>query len=177
MYPEWVAPFLASLRRQGVIAQAARDAGIGYGAVFALKDRDADFAAAWDDALEESYDTLEAEALHRALHGTPEPVVYQGQLTPVWERDGAGKVVLDDEGNAVQARNHDGSLQYLTINKKSDALLMFTLKGRRKKTYAERTEVTGANGGPVQMDDTARSARIAQIMAAAEQRAAFGDIA
>jgi hypothetical protein len=32
----------------------------------------------------------------------------------------------------------------------SDALMALILKGRRKKVYAERTEVTGADGGPVQ---------------------------
>jgi hypothetical protein len=31
----------------------------------------------------------------------------------------------------------------------SDSLLALVLKGRRKQTYAERTELTGANGGPV----------------------------
>lgn len=31
----------------------------------------------------------------------------------------------------------------------SDSLLSLVLKGRRKKVYAERTELTGADGGPV----------------------------
>lgn len=32
----------------------------------------------------------------------------------------------------------------------SDALLALLLKGRRKSVFADRTELTGANGGPVQ---------------------------
>ena len=32
----------------------------------------------------------------------------------------------------------------------SDSLLALLLKGRRKGVFAERTELTGANGGPVQ---------------------------
>lgn len=32
----------------------------------------------------------------------------------------------------------------------SDALLALLLKGRRKDVFADRTELTGANGGPVQ---------------------------
>lgn len=32
----------------------------------------------------------------------------------------------------------------------SDALMALILKGRRKKIYADRTELTGAEGGPVQ---------------------------
>ena len=31
----------------------------------------------------------------------------------------------------------------------SDSLLSLVLKGRRKKVYADRTELTGADGGPV----------------------------
>ena len=31
----------------------------------------------------------------------------------------------------------------------SDSLLALMLKGRRKKVFADRTELTGANGGPV----------------------------
>jgi hypothetical protein len=33
----------------------------------------------------------------------------------------------------------------------SDPLLMFLLKGRRPDTYRDRTEITGANGGPLQV--------------------------
>jgi len=35
--------------------------------------------------------------------------------------------------------------------KKSDNLLMFLLKARRPEVYKDRTELTGANGGPVQV--------------------------
>jgi hypothetical protein len=191
MYPEWVAPFLASLRHQGVIAQAARDAGIGYSTAYALRERDADFAAAWTDALEESYDSLEAELLRRAVLGTAEPVVYQGQLTYELERDAAGNVVVeqydtgttDTDGDPVLAMrpkmmlDDKGRPVPLVVRKKSDALLMFALKGRRKKVYAERTELTGADGGPVELDDTARAARVAQLIALGQQRAEHGDIA
>lgn len=52
----------------------------------------------------------------------------------------------------------------------SDALLALVLKGRRKQVYAERTELTGADGGPVAMDDTTRAARAAQLLAAARAR-------
>jgi hypothetical protein len=56
------------------------------------------------------------------------------------------------------------------------------LKGRRKKVYADRTELTGADGGPVaQVDETAKAARVAQLLAVAQQRKAqqdeFGDLA
>ena len=43
------------------------------------------------------------------------------------------------------------------------------------KKYGERTsmELTGANGGPVEISDTERAAKIAAIMASAEARKAF----
>lgn len=67
----------------------------------------------------------------------------------------------------------------------SDALLALILKGRRKKLYAERTELTGADGGPVaHVDETTKAARVAQLLAIAQRRKAeqaeeddFGDLA
>lgn len=167
----WINPFLDRLRATGIAARAAREVGAPYSNVMALRRRDADFAAAFDEALEESYDTLEGEARRRALEGVEEPIVHQGTLTPVWELDEACRPVLDDEGRPVQARHPDGSPKWLTVRKHSDALLQFLLKGYRKKFGTERTELTGADGGPVAMDDTARAARVAQLIALAQQRA------
>jgi hypothetical protein len=42
------------------------------------READADFAAEWDDAVEEATDTLEQEARRRALDGWDEPVFWQG---------------------------------------------------------------------------------------------------
>lgn len=52
----------------------------------------------------------------------------------------------------------------------SDSLLTLLLKGRRKLFATDRTELTGANGGPLKVDDTTRAARIAALMQIAEQR-------
>ena len=80
-------------------------------------------------------------------------------------------MVLDAHGQPIP----------LTTPKQSDALLSLVLKGRRKKVYADRTELTGAEGAPMQIDETARSARVAQLLAMAERRKAeqdeFGDLA
>ncbi len=80
--------------------------------------------------------------------------------------------VLDARGQPVP----------LTVRKHSDALLALYLKGRRKKVYADRTELTGADGGPVaQVDETAKAARVAQLLAIAQSRKdetdEFGDLA
>jgi hypothetical protein len=110
--------------------------------------------------------------------GFEEPVVHQGRLQFVYERyeeeDANGvkaekwRMVLDENGQPIP----------LTTRKHSDALLAMYLKGRRKKVYADRTELTGADGGPVaQVDETAKAARVAQLLAVAQQRKDFEDLA
>lgn len=193
----WIHPFLDALKRSGIVSRACEAAGVSYGAVSTLRKSDADFAAAYDDAMEQAVDRLETEAWRRAHDGVEEPVVYQGQLTPLWERDETGQVIEDtvirvvtNEKGEREERAHQvprqqldeqGRPRFLTIRKHSDPLLMFLLKGLRKKFGTERTELTGADGGPVQMSETDRAARLAQILATAKQRQQvaedFGDLA
>lgn len=144
----WVAPFLEMLRKTGNVSASARAVGITTNPVSDKRKKDADFAAAFDEAMEEHTDACEAELTRRAF-GYDELVVYQGQLTPVFERDERGRVVLDEDGNPVQERNEDGSLKHLTVRKHSDALLLAKTKAYRKRYATERTELTGADGGPV----------------------------
>lgn len=192
MLPHWVSPFIEQLTASGNVSASARTAGINSTTVYNLRKTDGDFAAAWDQALEDASDDLEAEARRRAIRGVQEPVVYQGQLTPVWARHPDGSPVLeayeltDDEGNArthqrpVQALDPDGQPLWLTVTKYSDPLLALLLKGRRKKVFADRTELTGADGGPVNLDEAATAARAAQLLAlwkAREEGDDFSDIA
>lgn len=164
----WFQSFLIALRTSGgTIAPAARATGIAPGTVYNLIKTDADFAAAVEEVQEECYDDMERELARRAVEGVEEPVVYQGQLAFRME------IGHDDEGKEVwrKKRDADGQPIPLTVNKRSDALLMFALKGYRKRKFAERTELTGANGEPVQVDETTRAARIAQLLAVAKSRA------
>lgn len=179
-------PFLSSLTDTCNVSASARAAGISTTSVYALRKTDADFAAAWDQAIEDSTDALEAEARRRAVQGVQEPIVYQGQLTPVWARDEAGQVLLEvynDAGDTrpVQQVDANGRPVWLTITKHSDSLLALLLRGRRKVFATERTELTGADGKDLPIvDATARSARIAHLMAQAEKRKQaedFGDLA
>lgn len=138
--PAWVAPFLAHLRTSCNYAASARAAGVGYSTVMARKQRDADFEAACEEALEEAYDDLEAEARRRAFDGTEEPVWHQGE-------------------------------QCGTVRKYSDGLAQFLLKGYRRRKFGDRTELTGADGGPLAtVDETAKAARIAALLALAKAR-------
>ena len=171
--PSWITPFLESLKTSGNMAESCRQVGVTYSAMQSLKATDADFAAAVDDALEEGYDELEAEARRRAFRGVDEPVVHQGSLTPIWQTDESGKPLLDEDNQPVQARDANGNLRYLTVRKYSDSLAMFLLKGYRRRKFGDKQEITGADGGPLALvDETKRSARIAALMTAAQARKA-----
>lgn len=73
----WVPAFLASLAKWGVITAATDAAGITRRWVYEYRQRDPEFAAEWDLALERYADSLEQEASRRGRDGVLEPV-YQG---------------------------------------------------------------------------------------------------
>ena len=148
---DWKAVFLAALAEVPVVVHACKAAGVNRATAWRAREADPEFAQAWDEALEEGVDRAEQEAFRRAVVGYEKPVWYKGELVG-------------------------------TETVHSDALLALILKGRRKKVYAERTELTGADGGPVaQVDETAKAARVAQLLALAQRRKAenddFGDLA
>jgi hypothetical protein len=169
-YP-WTHRFLAALAQTGVASTAAKHVGVSTASVLARRKVDPDFEEAYLQALEESVDLLDSALRSRALHGIEEPVVYQGQLTPVWEIGPDGLPVVDIiTGRPVQAKNPDGSPKWLTVTKYSDALLMFALKGNRRRLYGDKQEITGDNGAPIQIDEVKKASRIAALLALAKDR-------
>ena len=147
--------FLTHFREHGLEATAAEAAGVSVRKVRAHLEKDDDFAAAYEHAEELAMDRDEAEARRRAVEGVEEPVIYQGNVTYLYED------VVDEDGNVVYhpafpdtplrrpVLNPDGSHKILTVRKHSDSLLAQRLKGRRRKVYGDKTEITGANGGPL----------------------------
>jgi hypothetical protein len=171
---DWKPAYLAALREIPVVAHGCKAVGIERSTAYRAREADEDFAKAWDEAMEEGVDRAEKEAFRRGIVGFEEPVIDKGRLAYRHERvvgeDGAEtyRIQLDENGQPIP----------LTVRKHSDALLTLVLKGRRKKVYADRTELTGPEGGPVQqIDETAKAARLAQLMALAQQRKDFGDLA
>ncbi|MEW5722529.1 MAG: terminase [Thermodesulfobacteriota bacterium] len=71
--------FLRNLVETASPALAAKAAGLSKETFLALREQDEAFAAAWDLALEEAAELLEAEARRRALEGIESPVFYQGE--------------------------------------------------------------------------------------------------
>jgi hypothetical protein len=71
--------FLRHLRATGNVSSAAEAVGLARSGVYALRQADAGFRAAWDDAVEAALDDLEAELRRRAMEGTERPVFHRGE--------------------------------------------------------------------------------------------------
>jgi hypothetical protein len=76
---EWRDKFLETLRGCGNIRESAAAAGVHRATAYRARDADAEFAEAWDDALDEAADVLEMEARRRAIDGVEEPVYFRGR--------------------------------------------------------------------------------------------------
>jgi hypothetical protein len=150
----WHDAFLAALREVPVVSRACEAVGIERSTAYRRREADQAFAEAWDDAMETGVDRAEQEAFRRAVVGFEEPVIHQGNITPLMAPvfDADGEPVIDELTKTQKwapVLDSTGRPVPLTVRKHSDALLALVLKGRRKKVYADRTELTGADGGPV----------------------------
>lgn len=117
--------FFAGLAKHGQITRAARDADISRVTVYSLRDSNPEFSTRWSEALDAYADSLEAAAHQRAVEGTDKGVYHQGVLMA-------------------------------TEKQYSDSLLLAMLKAKRKREYgdASKIELTGTDGGPVQVEET-----------------------
>lgn len=77
--PVWKAALLQALAISGSVGHSCKVANISRSAANAHKRKDAEFSDAWEDALEDATDSLEAEVMRRARDGVDEPVFYLGQ--------------------------------------------------------------------------------------------------
>lgn len=130
----WEPAFLAALAETGVVRDACEAAGIGRRTAYHLRERDPEFAAKWDEALEDAADLLETEAVRRARHGVKKPVVYKGQLCGTW---------VDRDGNVVDQTAPGARMVPLAVTEYSDTLLIFLLKGIRPGKYRENLPPAG----------------------------------
>lgn len=115
--PENKEKFLAELRQTANVSHSAKAAGFTRAAAYKNRDRDPDFKAAWEDALEEAIDVLEKEAHRRAFEGCEEPVgFYMG--------------------------DHGGTF----VKKYSDTLAIFLLKAHRPERFRDNLHLSGEVG-------------------------------
>lgn len=139
--PEKLTAFCAALADTGIVAKACKAVDITRQTAYEWRSEIPEFAAAWDKALAIGVSALEDEAHRRAFEGFDEGVYHQG-------------VLMD------------------TQKRYSDTLAIFLLKAHKPEKYREnsRLELTGANGGPVQISEPERAERVAALLAAAKDR-------
>jgi len=174
--PEKLTAFCAALAETAQVSKACKAVDISRVTAYQWRKQDLDFALAWDEAMQIAVSGLEDEAIRRARDGVDEPVVHQGQFTPLVDYDAIDELTGEKfiPQLAPVKRNSDGSPQLATIKKYSDTLLIFTLKAHAPQKYRDNTsiELTGKDGGAVQFSDTEKAARVAALIALAQKRAA-----
>lgn len=189
--PEKEHAFLAVLAETGNVTKSAAAIGCGRSAVYEWYRNDPDFAARWDRAIKVAVLGMEDEVKRRAFEGVQEPLTHQGQFTYEYERDENGAVIFDEiavEREVISKRgketkteiirqprlkiDHNGQPRIATVTKYSDTLAIFLLKAHDPK-YREnqRVELTGADGGPIEMNQTQRAAKLAGLVERLKRRA------
>jgi hypothetical protein len=140
--------FLSTLSEGSFIGRACEAIGVTRQAVWKLQRADPEFARQVEVARSVGASVLEDEAMRRGLQGVEKPI-FQG-----------GKLV-----------GH--------VREYSDTLLLALLRAHLPEKYTERskTELTGADGGPVKVQDMLPlevQQRLAAILQRAKGRAAAG---
>lgn len=155
----WKPIVLFALREGRTLSEACELAGIKHrSTVWRERKIDPVFSEEYDDALEAGIDRIEAEGRRRGVLGFEEPVIDRGRLVYRQERyttdegEERWRMVLDDQGQPIP----------LTVRKYSDSLLALMLKGRRKNVFADRTEITGPDGGPQEVNVTETPLQLAR---------------
>ena len=139
--PEWCERFIQALRYSGSFYEARRVAGVISSVPYRLRDKNPIFAELWEEARQEHIEIGAWEVVKRGMHGEAEPIVYQGQIQPMKIN---GHVVLDcchrpeNVCDCDVTKGQRGLPVPLTVNKKSDTLLMFHMKAVAPHIYRER---------------------------------------
>lgn len=134
--------FLTALRSGWTVKHAAQLAGVAPQRFYEARQDDESFADAWADAIEAGTQVLEDELHRRAVEG--------------WDEDS-----YDGNGRLVRR-----------VRRYSPALLIFSLKARRPEVYrdvVQRLELTGVNGGPVELQAGFEPTTLADVVALARQ--------
>jgi hypothetical protein len=93
---DWKPTFIEHLAGCGNVKLAADAAGISRRTAYNHRADDKDFAAQWDEAIQDAADVLEAEARRRAAEGVDEPVIHLGKLQGMWVNS-KGETVADPQ--------------------------------------------------------------------------------
>ena len=72
--------FLDELEARGTVTHAAKAAGIDKVTAYRRRDKDEEFAKAWEERVDRVTDRLEASLLERAIDGWLRPVYHAGKV-------------------------------------------------------------------------------------------------
>lgn len=143
--------FLASYVATASITKAAAAVPIDRSLHYQWLNEDADYSKRFESARVQAGEVLLDEAVRRAYEGYEEPVVYQGGLC----------YAIDDYIVDKKTGKRTGKLKKnakpLTITKFDSGLLHKLLDGFLPNLFKKRNavEVTGANGGPIELSPEA----------------------
>lgn len=139
--------FLDALRQGYSVTHAAKPTGHARQRMYELRELDEDFAAAWADAWEAGTDLLEDELRRRAL--------------------GYDEVTYDGDGKVLRR-----------VHRFDTPAIVMALKARRPDLYREnaRVEVTGREGGPIELEAGYKPTTIADVVALARELGVVGDV-
>lgn len=130
--------FLRGLSESGTVEGACQAAGVSDTAVYKLRARDADFAAAWERALRISGPALEQVAYERAVEGWEEPVFAGGkQVGTRWRHSPAALAMLMRKRDKAAALADDPA----ALRRRADEAAwaaggLFVLRSTREETNA-----------------------------------------
>lgn len=193
--PEKLVAFCAALAETCNVSKACAAVGVSRWTAYQWRKNDTAFAVAWDDALKAALLGLEDEAHRRAFTGMDEPLSHQGQFSYLYARDENGHVIFDEQiiertvitkaGKSTEQEivraprlllGEDGQPRVATVKKYSDTLAIFLMKAHAPDKYRDNSkiELGGPNGGPIEIDNTTRTARLAGLVAKLKAREAPG---
>lgn len=112
--------FLLALEDTANVSKACKRAKLPRRSAYDWRRDDADFAAAWDTAIDRGTDALEDEAVRRATEGTLKPVFYKGEK--------CGSI-----------REYSDTL----------LMFMLKARRPEKFKERTESQITGRNGGPI----------------------------
>src|SRR5208337_3960621 len=139
--PEQRARVIEEFSNTGRIDLACSLAGVCPEAHYRWLKRHPAYKAAFQAALRQAVDLLEAEAWRRAHDGCERPVVSHGRIMEMQQRDQDGKLKFDADDKPVMGP--------LVVREYSDLLIQFLLKGRRREVYGDKTEFSNPDGSPL----------------------------
>jgi hypothetical protein len=96
---EWRPPFLAALRNSGNVRAACKAAGISRQAAYKHRESSQEFRAAWDDAIEDACDILEAEAWQRGRKSSDTLLIF---LLKAHRPEKYREVIKQEHGGSIR---------------------------------------------------------------------------